>query len=45
VPAEGIQPLLAAMRADLGHLNELRAQVLARSQAVSSRPECRAGVQ
>jgi hypothetical protein len=32
-PAEGIQPLLAAMRADLGQLNELRVQVLARSQA------------
>ena len=44
VPADGIQPLLAAMRASLGHINELRAQVLARSQAVSSRPECRAGV-
>jgi hypothetical protein len=44
VPAEGIQPLLEAMRANLGHLNELRAQVLARSQAVSSRPGCRAGV-
>jgi hypothetical protein len=44
VPAEGIQLLLPAMRANLGHLNELRAQVLARSQAASSRPECRAGV-
>jgi hypothetical protein len=44
VPADGIQPLLAAMRANLGHINELRAQALARSQAVSSRPECRAGV-
>jgi hypothetical protein len=32
VPTEGIQPLLAAMRANLGHLNELRAQVLARAQ-------------
>jgi hypothetical protein len=32
VPAEGIQPLLGAMRANLRHLNELRAQVLARSQ-------------
>jgi hypothetical protein len=29
VPAEGIQPLLETMRANLGHLNELRAQVLA----------------
>jgi hypothetical protein len=29
VPAEGIQSLLAAMRANLEHLNELRAQVLA----------------
>ena len=29
VPTEGIQPLLEAMRANLGHLNELRAQVLA----------------
>ena len=28
VPREGIQPLLKAMRANLGHLNELRAQVL-----------------
>ena len=32
VPAEGIGPLLAAMRANLGQLNELRRQVLARSQ-------------
>jgi hypothetical protein len=32
VLAEGIQPLLAAMRANLGHLNELRAQVLAGTQ-------------
>jgi hypothetical protein len=31
VPAEGIQPLLKAMRVNLGHLNELRAQVLART--------------
>jgi hypothetical protein len=29
VPTEGIQPLLEIMRAHLGHLNELRAQVLA----------------
>jgi hypothetical protein len=34
VPAEGIQALLEAMRANLGHLNELRAQVLSRSQPV-----------
>jgi hypothetical protein len=32
VPAEGIQPLLEAMRANLEHLNELRAQILARAQ-------------
>ena len=32
VPAEGIQPLLEAMRANLEHLNELRAQVLASVQ-------------
>jgi hypothetical protein len=32
VPAEGIQPLLAAMRTNVAHLNELRAQVLARAQ-------------
>jgi hypothetical protein len=44
VPAEGIEPLLSVMRANLGHLNELRGQVLARSQAVSSRPECATGV-
>ena len=30
LPAEGIQPLLKVMRANLGHLNEIRAQVLAR---------------
>jgi len=30
--AEGIQPLLKAMRANLGHLNELRAQIVARAQ-------------
>jgi hypothetical protein len=28
VPAEGIQPLLEAMRANLGHLNGLRAEIL-----------------
>ncbi len=32
VTADGIGPLLGAMRANLGHLNELRAEVLARSQ-------------
>jgi hypothetical protein len=31
-PAEGIQPLLAAMRTNLDHLNKLRAQVLTRAQ-------------
>ena len=29
VPIQGIQPLLQVMRANLGHLNDLRAQVLA----------------
>jgi hypothetical protein len=32
-PLDGIWPLLEAMRANLKHLNELRAQVLGRSQA------------
>jgi hypothetical protein len=32
LPAEGIQPLLKVMRANIAHLNELRAQVLARTQ-------------
>jgi hypothetical protein len=32
VPAEGIQPLLEVMRVNLGHLNELRAQILAGAQ-------------
>jgi hypothetical protein len=32
VPAEGIEPLLEAMRANLEHLNELRAQILTRAQ-------------
>jgi hypothetical protein len=32
VPREGIKPLLDVVRANLGHLNELRAQGLARSQ-------------
>jgi hypothetical protein len=33
VPAEGIGPLLEAARANLGHLNELRAQILSRTRA------------
>jgi hypothetical protein len=33
VPPEGIGPLLEAVRANLGHLNELRVQTLARSRA------------
>ena len=32
VPLEGIQPLIDAMRANLGHLNDLRTQVLAGAQ-------------
>jgi hypothetical protein len=32
VPLEGIQPLLAAMRTNLDHLNKLRAQLLPRAQ-------------
>jgi hypothetical protein len=32
VPAEGIQPLIDTMRANVGHLNQLRAQVLASAQ-------------
>jgi hypothetical protein len=36
LPAEGIQPLLKVMRANVAHLNELRAQVLARAQMVST---------
>ena len=43
VSAEGIRPLLAAMRANLGHLNELRAQVLARSQPALAQQVNRAG--
>ena len=43
VPAEGIQPLLGAMRANLRHLNELRAQVLARSQSALVQQINRAG--
>jgi hypothetical protein len=34
VPADGIGPLLGAIRANLRHLNELRAEVLARSQTL-----------
>src|SRR5215469_5660875 len=33
VPAEGIEPLLGVMRANLNHLNEFRRDVLARSKA------------
>jgi hypothetical protein len=33
MPAEGIEPLLGVMRANLDHLNEFRRDVLARSQA------------
>jgi hypothetical protein len=33
MPAEGIGPLLGVMRANLRHLNELRREVLSRSQA------------
>ena len=36
VPTEGIQPLLEAMRANLGHLNELRANVIAAAQTAPS---------
>jgi len=32
VPAEGIGPLLECMRANLGHLNELRTQILGRTR-------------
>jgi hypothetical protein len=32
VPVQGIKPLLGVMRANLGHLNELRREVLTRSQ-------------
>ncbi len=37
VTADGIGPLLGAMRANLGHLNELRADILVRSQAAMAR--------
>src|ERR1019366_8711156 len=33
VPPEGFAPLLAAVRANLGHLNEVRAQVFGRQRA------------
>ena len=36
LPAVGIRPLLAAMWVNLGHLNELRAQVLAGAQKVAA---------
>jgi len=36
VAAEGIRPLLEVMRANLSHLNELRTEILARSQAVQA---------
>jgi hypothetical protein len=36
VPIQGIEPLLQVMRANLGHLNDLRAQVLADAQAAST---------
>jgi hypothetical protein len=36
VSAEGIQPLLEVMRVNLGHLNELRAQVLASAQQATA---------
>jgi hypothetical protein len=37
VPAEGIGPLLEAVRANLGHLNELRTQILGRTRAQPAR--------
>jgi hypothetical protein len=43
VRVEGIWPLLEAMRINLGHLNELRAQVLARSQPALAQQVNRAG--
>jgi hypothetical protein len=36
VPIEGIQPLLNIMRANLGHLNELRTQVLNSGQRATT---------
>jgi hypothetical protein len=36
LPAEGIQPLLKVMRANVAHLNELRAQVLAGAQKAAA---------
>jgi hypothetical protein len=45
VAAEGIGPLLQAMRTHLGHLNELRREVLTRSQAARpARPGSRTAV-
>jgi hypothetical protein len=43
VPAEGIEPLLAAMRANLGHLNELRAQVFSVAQMRTTTEASRVG--
>jgi hypothetical protein len=43
VPAEGIQPLLKTMRANLWHLNELRTQVLAGLHTAPSKHLSRAG--
>jgi hypothetical protein len=36
VPADGIEPVLDVMRVNLGHLNELRAQVLASAQKAAA---------
>ena len=36
VPAEGIGPLLEAVRANLGHLNDLRTQILGRTRAAQA---------
>ena len=33
IPVEGIQPLPEVMRANLGHLNQIRRDILSRSQA------------
>jgi hypothetical protein len=41
LPAEGIDPLLGVMRANLGHLNQIRREVLSRSQAVAVAREVR----
>lgn len=37
VPAEGVEPLVSVMRANLDHLNVLRAQILAKSH-LAQRP-------